>query len=95
MLPKDQKNINVLRNDVTNHLMSTTMVCLRIAIRRMEMFEHQGNHIDAPLHFSNGGQDLTQIPPERLYGPGVVIDVREKATMNRDYAVTVDDLKGK
>ena len=64
-------------------------------MRKVEMYEHQGTHIDAPLHFANGGQDLTQIPPERLYGPGVVIDVIEKAAVNRDYAVTVDDLKGK
>ncbi|WAQ96642.1 ISAHY-like protein [Mya arenaria] len=63
-----------------------------ITIRRMEIYEHQGTHIDAPLHFTNGGQDLTQIPPERLYGPGVVIDVRDKAAANPDYAVTVQDI---
>ncbi|WAQ96643.1 hypothetical protein MAR_029333 [Mya arenaria] len=58
----------------------------------MEIFEHQGTHIDAPLHFPNGRQDLTQIPPEHLYGPGVVIDVWDKAAANPDYAVTVQDI---
>jgi len=68
---------------------------IRVAMRKVEMYEHQGTRIDAPLHFSNGGQDLTQIPPERLYGPGVVIDVREKAAVNSDYAVSVEDIHGK
>jgi kynurenine formamidase len=46
------------------------------------------------LHFGNGRQSLEQIPPERLYGPGVVIDVRDKVKVNPDYAVTVDDILG-
>ncbi|XP_060569731.1 uncharacterized protein LOC132728128 [Ruditapes philippinarum] len=63
-----------------------------LALRKIEFYEHQGTHIDAPLHFGNGRQSLEQIPPERLYGPGVVIDVRDKVKVNPDYAVTVDDI---
>ncbi|XP_053396762.1 isatin hydrolase-like, partial [Mercenaria mercenaria] len=54
--------------------------------------EHQGTHIDAPNHFGNGRQALDEIPPERLIGPGVVIDIRNKVKNNPDYAVTVQDI---
>lgn len=63
-----------------------------LAIRKLELFEHQGTHIDAPLHFGKGRQSLEQIPPEKLIGPGVVIDVRNKAKANPDYAVTIEDI---
>ena len=38
------------------------------ASNRLEMAEHGGTHIDAPIHFSRGGQTLDQIPIERLLG---------------------------
>ena len=59
----------------------------------MEFYEHMGTHIDAPYHFAKNGQYLHEIPPERLMGPGVVIDVKEKAADNPNYGVTVDDIK--
>ena len=34
--------------------------------------------MDAPIHFAKGRQTLDQVPVERLIGPAVVIDVREK-----------------
>ena len=58
----------------------------------MEFYEHQGTHIDAPYHFSANGQKQDEIPPERLMGPGVVIDVREKARKDPNYGVTVEDI---
>lgn len=60
----------------------------------MELYEHMGTHIDAPNHFGRGRPALHEIPPERLMGPGVVIDVTEKVKTNSDYAVTVQDIKG-
>ena len=36
------------------------------ASNRLEMAEHGGTHIDAPIHFARGGQTLDQIPIERL-----------------------------
>jgi kynurenine formamidase len=41
------------------------------ASNRLEMPEHGGTHIDAPIHFSRGKQTLDQIPVERLVGTGV------------------------
>ena len=36
---------------------------------------------------------MHEIPPERLIGPGVIIDVKEKARANPNYAVTVEDIQ--
>jgi kynurenine formamidase len=55
--------------------------------------EHGGTHLDAPLHFSQGAQAVSEIPLERLLGPAVIVDVATQADANRDYLVTVDDLQ--
>ena len=54
--------------------------------------EHGGTHLDAPIHFSEGGQTTEQIPLERLIAPAVVIDVTARATADRDYRATADDV---
>jgi len=43
------------------------------ASNRLEMAEHGGTHIDAPIHFAKGRQTLDQIPLERLVGDGLRI----------------------
>ncbi len=53
--------------------------------------EHGGTHIDAPIHFFKDREHVDEIPLERLIAPGVVIDVTEKCTADRDYQVQVDD----
>ena len=63
------------------------------ASNRMEMPEHGGTHIDAPIHFSKGKQTLDQIPVERLIGSGIRIDVTEQCVRDRDYRVTISDLE--
>lgn len=50
--------------------------------------EHIGTHMDAPAHFDADGAMLGEVPVERLIGPAVVIDVRDEAAENRDYALT-------
>ncbi len=54
--------------------------------------EHGGTHLDAPVHFSEGKHSTEEIPLERLVGPANVIDVSEKALVDADYLVTVDDI---
>ena len=49
--------------------------------------------MDSPVHFSEGSWRSQQIPIERLIGPGVILDVTEKASANPDYRVTVQDLR--
>ena len=61
--------------------------------KRMTMVEHCGTHMDAPIHFSADGATLDALPLEDLVLPLAVIDVREQAAENPDYAVTPDDLK--
>ena len=63
------------------------------ASNRLEMAEHGGTHIDAPIHFSKGGQTLDQVPIEHLVGAGVRIDVTSKCARDRDYLVTIQDFK--
>lgn len=55
--------------------------------------EHGGTHFDAPMHFAKGGNSIEKVPVEQLMGEGVVIDVREKVSNNRDYQVSIDDIK--
>ena len=57
------------------------------------MAEHGGTHIDAPIHFAKNHHTLDEIPLYRLVGPAVVVDVREAVAKDRDYRLTVDDLK--
>jgi kynurenine formamidase len=55
--------------------------------------EHGGTHIDAPIHFFKAGQTVDQIPLRRLVGVGVCVDVAQKCSADRDYLVTVEDLR--
>ena len=55
--------------------------------------EHGGTHIDAPVHFFEGGHTVEEIPLERLMGPAVVVDVSEHVQANADYQISVEDLE--
>lgn len=63
------------------------------ASNRIEMAEHGGTHVDAPIHFSEGQQTLDQIPVERLVGIGVRIDVAEQCARDRDHRVATSDFE--
>jgi kynurenine formamidase len=54
--------------------------------------EHGGTHIDSPIHFAEGGATVDRIPPEKLIGPAVVIDVSEACARDRDYRLRVADI---
>ena len=54
--------------------------------------EHGGTHLDAPIHFSEGKQTTEQIPLDRLVAPAVVIDISTRASSDRDYRLTRDDV---
>jgi kynurenine formamidase len=57
--------------------------------RRFSMLEHYGTHLDAPAHFPPGKLFIDQIPVDRLFGPAVVIDVRDAVAKDPDYRLTV------
>jgi len=54
--------------------------------------EHGGTHLDAPVHFAEGGLSTDEIPLRRLVGPAVVIDVPRDCSMDRDHAIGGDEI---
>ncbi len=48
------------------------------AIERVSCLTHTGTHMDAPSHFLEDGLTVDQIPPERLVGSAIVLDLREE-----------------
>jgi kynurenine formamidase len=56
------------------------------------MPEHGGTHLDAPLHFSETGHPADQVPLDQLIAPAVVIDVTTRASADRDYRATAEDV---
>ena len=55
--------------------------------------EHGGTHLDAPIHFSETGGTADALPLAQLVLPAVVIDVTAKAASDRDYRLTIDDVR--
>lgn len=55
--------------------------------------EHGGTHVDAPIHFSEQGRTIGRIPLQEWIGPAVKIDVKSKSLSNRDYQLTVEDIR--
>ncbi|TMA31603.1 MAG: cyclase family protein [Deltaproteobacteria bacterium] len=55
--------------------------------------EHGGTHLDAPIHFAEHGWTADAIPLERTIGPAIVVDVTQRAANERDYLVSVADLR--
>jgi kynurenine formamidase len=60
---------------------------------RMRLAEHGGTHLDAPVHFHEGGSTAERVPLERLIAPAVVMDVSGACAKSRDYSVSVADLE--
>ncbi|WP_417424687.1 cyclase family protein [Hoeflea sp.] len=55
--------------------------------------EHTGTHVDAPLHFSENGRSVAEIPVGDLVSPLCVIDIRDRAAGDPDAQLTPDDIK--
>ncbi|MGH9670756.1 MAG: cyclase family protein, partial [Terriglobales bacterium] len=58
--------------------------------RHISLPEHFATHMDAPAHFAAGAWTVDQIPPERLIGPLVVLDVTAQTKANADYQIRVE-----
>ena len=54
--------------------------------------EHGGTHLDAPIHFSAGGNTADKVPLRKVVGAAVTVDVRAKASADADYLITPADL---
>ena len=63
------------------------------AAGKIAVEEHFGTHLDAPAHFAKGGWTVDQIPPARLYRPGICINVTAQVAKDPDYRVNLADIK--
>ena len=55
--------------------------------------EHGGTHLDAPSHFARDGESADAIPPERLLGPGILIDATARCSRDPECRIDVADLE--
>ena len=46
-------------------------------LSRLAFSTHTGTHVDAPLHFIEGGGSSDELPLDALIGPALVIDARD------------------
>src|ERR1700686_2120506 len=61
--------------------------------RSFWMLEHYGTHLDAPAHFAPGKATVDQIPPNKLFGPAVLLDVRDDDAKDADYRLPVSQIE--
>jgi kynurenine formamidase len=59
---------------------------------RWDVGEHSGTHIDAPGHFIAKGATAEGLEAPNLIAPVAVIDIRARAEVDADTALTVDDI---
>jgi kynurenine formamidase len=57
--------------------------------------EHTGTHFDAPVHWVTGadGEDVAQVPPDRLIAPAAVLDFTAQAAADPDFLLEVEHVK--
>jgi arylformamidase len=48
-------------------------------VTRLDMGAHTGTHVDAPVHFVDGGEGVESLPLDALEGPAQVVDARSPA----------------
>lgn len=61
-------------------------------LKTLRINEYTGTHFAAPLHFTDGGTAVDEVPVEMLVAPLAIVDIREKADADPDAQVTRDDL---
>src|SRR5262245_53317577 len=53
------------------------------------MIEHNGTHVDAPVHFIPGGAAMEALAVKDLVVPAIVIDIPARAKIDPDTTLTV------
>ena len=71
---------------------ATTIPANGYYMQRWELYEHTGTHVDAPAHFNANGRYVSELTPDELMVPAVVIDIARRAAADPDTVVTVADL---
>lgn len=62
-------------------------------LREFSIGEHSATHMNAPNSFHEGGEGMDAYEVGDLVRPAVVIDVKEQAAADPDYALTREDLE--
>jgi len=62
-------------------------------VRSLQLPEHFGTHLDAPIHFDPQGKSLHEIPVGNFFLQAAVVDVRAAVALDPDYRLTVHDLE--
>src|SRR5262245_51278859 len=57
------------------------------------MIEHNGTHIDAPVHFIPGGAAMEALAVKDLVVPAIVIDIRGRSRTDPDATLTPADIR--
>jgi arylformamidase len=58
-------------------------------VSRMDLGVHTGTHVDAPVHFLDGGEGAETIPLDALIGPAWVVDAAAAGP-----TITAEDVEG-
>ncbi len=61
--------------------------------QRWDIYEHTGTHVDAPAHFNPDGRYVSELTPQELLVPAVVVNIARRAAADPDTVVTVADLR--
>jgi len=72
---------------------ATTIPADGYYMQRWELYEHTGTHVDAPAHFNADGRYASELTPDELMVPAVVIDISRRAAADPDTVVSVADLQ--
>jgi kynurenine formamidase len=78
-------------NRLSSHTVNTHADAGSFA-RELTFNEHTGTHLDAPVHFHEGGEAVAGIPAAQLVCEAAVIDVREACSRDHDYLVSEADV---
>jgi kynurenine formamidase len=57
------------------------------------LIAHNGTHMDAPIHYVEGGRSMEAYDVHELIVPAIVIDIRDKAEKDPNAQLTVDDIQ--
>ena len=60
--------------------------------RDFSQAEHSGTHTDAPAHFCRDRWHAADIPLDHLVAPGVKVSIKDRADIDQDTMLTVQDL---
>ena len=56
----------------------TTIADIGCNTTTLHLYSHAGTHMDAPLHFVDGGDTIDNVLLDRCIGPAVVCDLTHK-----------------